>query len=87
MFVLGLRRISIESFPTDIRPILFSLHNSILLRFICVDGKATYDLEAILRFLLAWKIADFQSFASTLSSMQDPEMMSAQLLMSMFNDD
>ncbi len=57
------------------------------------DGQATVKLncskndEAFVRLMLLDSIADFQSFASTLSSMQDPEMMSAQLLMSMFNDD
>ncbi|MGD1822705.1 MAG: cation:proton antiporter [Pleomorphochaeta sp.] len=45
------------------------------------------DDEEFVRLMLLDSIADFQSFASTLSSMQDPEMMSAQLLMSMFNDD
>ncbi len=43
--------------------------------------------EEFVRLMLLDSIADFQSFASTLSSMQDPEMMSAQLLMSMFNED
>jgi hypothetical protein len=45
------------------------------------------DDEAFVRLMLLDSIADFQAFASTLSSMQDPEMMSAQLLMSMFNED
>lgn len=45
------------------------------------------DDEEFVRLMLLDSIADFQSFANTLSSMQDPEMMSAQLLMSMFNDD
>lgn len=57
------------------------------------DGQASVKLtcnrddEAFVRLMLLDSIADFQSFANTLSSMQDPEMMSAQLLMSMFNED
>ena len=56
------------------------------------DGQASLKLtcnendEEFVRLMLLDSIADFQSFASTLSSMQDPEMMSAQLLMNMFSD-
>lgn len=57
------------------------------------DNQASVKLtcnkedEAFVRLMLLDSIADFQAFANTLSSMQDPEMMSAQLLMSMFNED
>ncbi|MGD1815423.1 MAG: cation:proton antiporter [Pleomorphochaeta sp.] len=56
------------------------------------DGQASLKLscnendEEFVRLMLLDSIADFQAFASTLSSMQDPEMMSAQLLMNMFSD-
>ncbi len=56
------------------------------------DGQASLKLtcnendEEFVRLMLLDSIADFQAFANTLSSMQDPEMMSAQLLMNMFSD-
>ena len=42
--------------------------------------------EAFARLMLLDSIADFQDFAKTLSTMQDPEMMSAKLLMNMFEE-
>lgn len=42
--------------------------------------------EAFARLMLLDSIADFQNFAKTLSTMQDPEMMSAKLLMNMFEE-
>lgn len=43
--------------------------------------------EDFVKLMMLDSIADFQSFAQALSSMKNPDMISAQLLMNMFNED
>jgi Kef-type K+ transport system membrane component KefB len=42
--------------------------------------------ESFVRLMMLDSVADFQEFAQTLTSMKDPNMMSAQLLINMFSD-